>query len=229
MKNELLAPNGKPSNLTPEQYKLVRTTAFKKWFGDWENDPDNASKVIDENGEPLIVYHGTNLEFTEFKNEQKLSWFTPNLKEAKWYASKRIKRNNGRIISCFLNLKKPLNLYESGYDNALDNINVSILEKISNFKFPSEKTGDVNYMMPMWVLLENEVFIDELKNKNFDGLIVLEDKIKHFAILKPNQIKLSDGTNSTFDSANDDIRFEQGGETKSITPEYLRMFLGKQY
>ena len=34
--NTLLAPNGKPSNLTPEQYRLVRTPAFKKWFGDWE-------------------------------------------------------------------------------------------------------------------------------------------------------------------------------------------------
>lgn len=36
-KNEsLLAPNGKPSNLTPEQYRQVRTPEFKKWFGDWE-------------------------------------------------------------------------------------------------------------------------------------------------------------------------------------------------
>ena len=58
MKNELLAPNGKPSNLTAEQYKLVRSSAFKKWFGDWENDPANASKVVDENGEPLVVYRG---------------------------------------------------------------------------------------------------------------------------------------------------------------------------
>lgn len=36
--SKLLAPNGKPSNLTPEQYRLVRTKAFKDWFGDWEND-----------------------------------------------------------------------------------------------------------------------------------------------------------------------------------------------
>ena len=43
---KLLAPNGKPSNLNPIQYKLVRTKAFKDWFGDWENDPANASKVI---------------------------------------------------------------------------------------------------------------------------------------------------------------------------------------
>lgn len=54
----LLAPNGKPSNLTEKQYAQVRTKAFKEWFGDWENDPKNASKVVDENGEPLVVYHG---------------------------------------------------------------------------------------------------------------------------------------------------------------------------
>lgn len=32
----LLAPNGKPSNLTERQYVHVRTKAFKEWFGDWE-------------------------------------------------------------------------------------------------------------------------------------------------------------------------------------------------
>ena len=66
--NEFLAPNGKPSNLTPEQWKLVRKPAFKSWFGDWENSPENSSKVVDENGEPLVVYHGSNENFFEFKN-----------------------------------------------------------------------------------------------------------------------------------------------------------------
>ena len=33
----LLAPNGKISNLTEKQYVQVRTEAFKKWFGDWIN------------------------------------------------------------------------------------------------------------------------------------------------------------------------------------------------
>ena len=55
---KLLAPNGKPSNLTEKQYAQVRTKAFKEWFGDWENDPKNASKIVDENGEPLVVYRG---------------------------------------------------------------------------------------------------------------------------------------------------------------------------
>ena len=62
MKNELLAPNGKPSNLTPEQYKLVRTPEFKRWFGDWEKNASKSSKALDENGEPKIMYHGTSSE-----------------------------------------------------------------------------------------------------------------------------------------------------------------------
>ena len=62
------APNGKPTKLNQIQWLQVRTKAFKKWFGDWENDPENASKVVNENGEPLPVYHGsrTGGNFTEF-------------------------------------------------------------------------------------------------------------------------------------------------------------------
>ena len=32
----LKAPNGKDTNLTPEQWVTVRTRRFKEWFGDWE-------------------------------------------------------------------------------------------------------------------------------------------------------------------------------------------------
>jgi hypothetical protein len=52
------APNGKDTKLTERQWLQVRTKAFKDWFGDWENNPKEASKVVDENGEPLVVYHG---------------------------------------------------------------------------------------------------------------------------------------------------------------------------
>ncbi|TXH43245.1 MAG: hypothetical protein E6Q97_34390, partial [Desulfurellales bacterium] len=36
----------------------TQTAEFKQWFG--------GSKVVDENGQPLVVYHGTNEEFSEF-------------------------------------------------------------------------------------------------------------------------------------------------------------------
>jgi len=65
----LKAPNGKPSNLNERQWVQVRTPAFKAWFGDWENDPANASKVIDENGEPRVWWHASLREFNEFKQK----------------------------------------------------------------------------------------------------------------------------------------------------------------
>ena len=54
----LKAPNWKPSNLSEDNWLQVRTKDFKDRFWDWENDPKNASKVVDENWEPLLVYHG---------------------------------------------------------------------------------------------------------------------------------------------------------------------------
>lgn len=40
---------------------------FLKWFGDWTSeDKENVSKVVDKNGEPLIVYHYTTEHFDTF-------------------------------------------------------------------------------------------------------------------------------------------------------------------
>lgn len=81
----LKAPNGKPTNLTERQWAQVRTPSFKKWFGDWENDPTNASKVVDENGEPKVVYHGTTrFGFTTFNAR---NYFATNIKTAKEFAA----------------------------------------------------------------------------------------------------------------------------------------------
>ena len=37
-KGYMLAPNGKPTNLSEDQWLQVRTPNFKKWFGDWEKE-----------------------------------------------------------------------------------------------------------------------------------------------------------------------------------------------
>ena len=96
------APNGNPTNLNERQWLQVRTKAFKDWFGDWENDPENASKVVDENGEPLVVYHGSkNNEFTVFdssKNKRGVKgfYFTNSPSMGKGY---------GNIREFFLNIR----------------------------------------------------------------------------------------------------------------------------
>lgn len=84
-KGRLLAPNGRPSNLPERLYAQVRTKEFKDWFGDWQNDPKNASKVVDENGEPRVVYHGSKSIFNVFNSSES---------ESRQYLSKQIKPTN---------------------------------------------------------------------------------------------------------------------------------------
>lgn len=66
----LKAPKGADTNLEPEQWAMVRTKNYKAWFGDWENDPENASKVLDENGEPTkdTVGKASMGEYERWKN-----------------------------------------------------------------------------------------------------------------------------------------------------------------
>ena len=118
----LLAPNGKLSNLTEKQYAQVRTKAFKRWFGDWENDPANASKVVDENGEPLVVYHGTNAEFTVFdtsKNDSSYKgfYFTDSKEMAGSY-------KGDILMPVFLNIRDYYKVNAEGKN--WNNINTSI-------------------------------------------------------------------------------------------------------
>lgn len=51
--------------------KITQSKQFIRWFGDWQNSPAKASKVVDNNGEPLVLYHQTEKEFTTFDTKQK--------------------------------------------------------------------------------------------------------------------------------------------------------------
>ena len=50
---------------------ITQSKQFIRWFGDWQNSPAKASKVVDNNGEPLVLYHQTKKEFTTFDAKQK--------------------------------------------------------------------------------------------------------------------------------------------------------------
>ncbi len=80
--------------------------SFKDWFGDWENDAGNASKVVDEEGKPLVVYHGTDAEFTVFNRTKGRSnmdiqgmFFSPYDADSAGYGS--------RVGAYYLNLRNP--------------------------------------------------------------------------------------------------------------------------
>ena len=92
-------------------YTKVHTSEFLNWFGDWINNKGAVSKVVDENGEPLMVYHGTEKNFDVFKmreyGEQGL-FFASSQDSAKYYGP--------NILPVFLNIKNPTTNYANQYD-----------------------------------------------------------------------------------------------------------------
>ena len=205
---ENLAPNGKKSNLTPEQYKLVRTPAFKKWFGDWENDPKNASKVVDENGEPLVVYHGSPKNFNTFdvnlergKHRRQYSLKGNYFAKDEW-TSRQYAGSDGYVKKYFLNARKILT--KGTIDKEI------IIESLNSIRqTPLQESTIKN----LFVFDNIDDFIEDIGQKSiilsgYDGVI---DNNEDFIVFSSNQIKLADGTNTTFDGNNPDIRYAKGG------------------
>lgn len=59
------------SNVNKKINKITQSKQFVRWFGDWQNSPKSASKVVDGNGEPLVVYHQTGNDFNVFDANKK--------------------------------------------------------------------------------------------------------------------------------------------------------------
>lgn len=113
----------------------TETRQFKRWFGDWQNDPAHASKVVNEDGTPKVVYHGTNAEFTVFDNSMIGSstqvgvlgdgfYFAETKELAKMYGE--------QVMGTYLSIKNPYyakpeeafnidayQLEQQGYDGAI--------------------------------------------------------------------------------------------------------------
>ena len=200
------APNGKPTNLTERQWLQVRTKAFKDWFGDWENNPKNASKVVDENGEPLVVYHGSDKNFFRFNNsldEQGFDsgiFFTDNIEYAKYVANGK---RNDVIYEVFLNIRKPLK-------------NINDLEyKVTSHIIESQKPVDKDVYFEKFPNATEEDYNDYVEEVNFDAHdgIIGEDtqkgnfkgKSTEYVVLNPNQIKSATSNNGNFSIEDDDI------------------------
>jgi len=85
--------DGQEVKRSPARDPQTETPAFKKWFGD--------SKVVDANGRPLVVYHGTSADFSEFKmGEDGGVFFTADTKIADNYGG-------STVMPVYLSIKKP--------------------------------------------------------------------------------------------------------------------------
>lgn len=219
----MTAPNGEKTKLDAEQWATVRTNNFKNWFGDWENDPENASKVVDENGEPMVVWHGRSAEFNTFEKKEGVRFimgledkvkaegffFSPDKGLAEEFASNSSRHRGGKanVVPCFLNIRRPMDLTGEDYDR--------IYEDVTGWEYMVGMDTQDN----LWGIMDEDGMADKIKEKGYDGAIFVEEvddsyeptKISYCA-LDANQIKSAENNNGDFSADNNDIRFSLAGE-----------------
>jgi hypothetical protein len=139
----LSTPSGKPSKLPLQAYYAVRTTFFKRWFGDWElayvtKDYNNCSILVDEEtGEPRLMFHGVRKKvpgvqmgamgsgvkrpYGEFNPPNfPATYFTDDYDYVKFYAGeadnqpKPTPDYEGFIYSVFINMRNPVVIADLG-------------------------------------------------------------------------------------------------------------------
>lgn len=186
-----------------ESKPQTETPAFKKWFGD--------SKVVDEDGKPLVVYHGTKRSF---------GIFAP-------YAEKATRGGQA--------------LYDVGAmfftaDTDLATAYSGVIKGMRGYHaWPPESAYGGN-VMPVYLSLKNPLVINaenqiyhkveeairKAKRDGYDGVIINNlvdtpgtagalDAFVHTAYVafKPNQIKSAIGNKGTFDETGDLLQNQQ--------------------
>lgn len=150
---------------------VTNTPAFKRWFGN--------SKVVDDNGEPLVVYHGTPYGgFSEFSLDKSGTRNTFESARAGIYFSSTPRyagamarsgdETGPAIYPVYLSIKNPLRVFTTELTDAD----------------------------------EVDAMIADAKNGGHDGII---DEMGNFVAFRPEQIKSATGNIGAFDPESVDI------------------------
>ena len=195
------------------------TPEFKRWFGD--------SKVVNADGNPLVLYHGTpNFDGYEFKPSKKLNrsgnpdgyYFSPRPEDANEYAGEK---EGAEIIPVYLSIKKPYLLGKNPHSQKMadvfeeelrkDNPNLGndwIEEKVQIFKegrFPN-------------IDFPTDAMTRVIKAGGYDGM---KDG-RHWVAFDPTQIKSAIGNVGTYSPETGDIRYSL--KDAPDTPAFKRWF-----
>lgn len=93
----------------------TQSQQFKRWFGDWQNHPESASKVVNEDGTPRVMYHGTNSKdfyvFDSSRSDKRVKLNT--LGDGYYFTGEEetAKRYGERVMALYLDIKKPYRVY----------------------------------------------------------------------------------------------------------------------
>lgn len=152
--------------------------------------PSQASKIVNADGTPKVVYHGTNAKFNTFHSSPGEYWFS----EYEDYAESMMEeRGGGEVKAVYLDMKNP---YRA--------------------KLPPGQFTDPIYEAPLirnakaaghdGVIIENDT-ADPLVAETF------------YVVFSPEQIKSATDNIGTFDGGNPDIRYSLADETEAATAE----------
>lgn len=167
------------STVKPKLNNVTQSQQFKRWFGDWQNHPENASKVVNEDGTPKVVYHGTNAEFNTFQQENGAYFFS----ESRDYAeSMADERRGNRIIEAYLKMKNPYTV-KLPPEQFTDNI-----AEAPFIRYAKEHGHD-------GVIFEYDGSKEDLAYDKF------------YVVFDSTQIKSATDNIGTFDKTNPDIRY----------------------
>lgn len=190
----------------------TESEAFKAWFGD--------SKVVDENGEPLVVYHGTTPEregFEAFDTSEIGSerdkgffgngfYFTASETIAETYAEND-QGDEGPIMSVYLSVQEPYFLDMTG--GGWGETRQALIDRGIQSAARSEVTsyGGATYAMQRD---EPVRFSEQLKSEGYDGVIIKldENDMAEVVVFEPTQIKSVDNQ-GTFDPEDPRILYQK--------------------
>jgi hypothetical protein len=194
------------------------TANFRRWFGD--------SKVVDEKGEPLVMYHGTGADIDAFRGRGRF-YFAEKPEYAASFAGKYLDEyRRPNIMPVYLSVQNPLDLTSLGGEFVSTDDIVSALKsaganktaqavKDRQFEKYGRKQG-VN----VWELWHESPIREAVKDDGFDGVIQIEQAAKDESsmhesrvvmVFNPTQIKSAIGNNGDYSLTNADIRKSIGG------------------
>ena len=132
-------------NILKSSRNQTKTDSFKRWFGDWQNDPQNASKVVNADGTPKRLYRYTNLEDTVINPDYRGAiWMADN----DWVTS----QYGSRYDVLYANMRNPYVFNVDGLDFSKETALVNARKGghdglIIHFKFTGENNDYYQFIV----------------------------------------------------------------------------------
>ena len=186
------------------------TTAFDNWFQN--------SVVVDENGNPLIVYHGTTQDFTTFERPEGAAMgyhFGTSQAAADIYGDEI--PENARTIPVYLSIKNPLVVpFDTGFYDA--DITLQYLRDF-NPDGIGEEAGRLREEQPDMDIEELQQWLESL---GYDGIQYTNTGEDNGSVswiaFNQSQIKSAVGNSGAYDPNNPNIMFQRGA-VEQVVPE----------